>query len=287
MNNNLVSRRTIVKGSFLGLLAASVPCSLYATPNVVAPNPSPLLSQPGGSYPHIEPELVMEVVGASHFNFARVKELVDKRPELAKATWDWRYGDFESAIGASSHVGHRDLAKYLVSKGARPTIFTFAMMGAYDVVKAMIEFNPGIQRTTGPHGISLLRHAQAGDRMKESMTQKEKDNLKRLQDYLEELGDADGEKYIDVSPEEQKKYLGDYKYGDGEKDGFSIQLNMQKLLSLGPIGDFGGSIYKIAEHQFTYNGAPSVTISFNAEEGQIMSLTVTDPDRSITARKVH
>jgi len=56
-------------------------------------------------YPAIANELVYDVVGASHFNLERIKELVDKRPELALACWDWRFGDFETAIGAASHDG--------------------------------------------------------------------------------------------------------------------------------------------------------------------------------------
>ena len=41
----------------------------------------------------------------------------------------------------------------------------------------------------------------------------------------------------------------------------------EKLLSLGPIGGFGGALYKIGENRFTYNGAPSVIITFDIQEG--------------------
>ena len=37
----------------------------------------------------------------------RVKELVGRQPALAKATWDWGFGDWETSLGAASHVGHR------------------------------------------------------------------------------------------------------------------------------------------------------------------------------------
>jgi hypothetical protein len=68
------------------------------------------------------------------------------------------------------------------------------------------------------------------------------------------LGDADGRHYQILKEEEKEKYLGDYRYGKGEKDGFSVRLNMRKHLTLGKIGSFGGSLFKIGHHKFTYNG---------------------------------
>ncbi|MEZ6092632.1 MAG: hypothetical protein R3C03_00115 [Pirellulaceae bacterium] len=44
-------------------------------------------------YPAISPDVVLEVVGVSHFNLYCLKELVEPRPELAKAAWDWGFGD--------------------------------------------------------------------------------------------------------------------------------------------------------------------------------------------------
>ena len=277
------NRRSFIKDSALGLIVAGIPLMGFSRRKYIA---DPYQENTPKNYPNIDPELVKEVVGVSHFNLVRLKELVDKRPELAKATWEWRFGDFESAIGAASHVGNREIVNYLLSKGAKPTLFTFAMMGAYDVVKSAIEYSPGIQRHTGPHGISLLSHAMAGNRMKDQMDAKGQDDLKRLQDYLISLGDADGQKYGEVTPEEQKKYLGDYKYGEGDRDGFTVSLSMRKGLSLGPINDFGGEIYKIGEHRFTYNGVPSVTIVFEVENEVVKSLTVNDPDFTIKAFKV-
>lgn len=284
-NNIKKSRRTVIKTSALGILGLSLPGFAVAnsvhlgTHNNTASNKLP------EHFPYIDPEIVSVVVGKSHSNLEGVKKLVDKRPELARSVWEWRFGDFESAIGAASHVGRRDIVQYLISKGARPSIFTFAMMGSFEVVKSIIEFSPGIQKTMGPHGISLLDHAYNGERMKKSMSAKEIDNLKRTIDFLESLGNAGGEKYIDVSPEEQKKYLGDYKYGKQDKEGFTIQLNMRKLLALAPIGGFGGALYKIGDNKFTYNGAPSVTVSFRFDGDQVKSLTVRTPDVEVTALK--
>ncbi|TDQ25751.1 hypothetical protein [Tenacibaculum caenipelagi] len=284
--NTNIDRRTSLKIGSLAALGLVIPNMSFAnqsTNRILKLTKNDIVPK---HFPNISPEVIEDVVGKSHFDLDRVKELVDKRPELSRSVWEWRFGDFESAIGAASHVGRRDIALYLMSKGARPTIFTFAMLGHFQVVKSIIEASNGIQKVTGPHGISLLDHAYAGRRMKDKMTETEIENLERTIDYLTALGNASGEKYIDVTKEEQEKYLGDYKYGNGEKEGFTINVNMRKLLSLGPIGGFGGALYKIEENKFIYNGAPSVIITFDIQDDLVKSLTIYDPDVTIIAKKV-
>ena len=283
MNQHYPNRRNLLKTSVLGFLAVSVPHTdlLGKSIRPVCLTPT---SRPG--FPHIDPEIAETVVGASHSNLEKVKELVDKRPELARASWEWQFGDWESAIGAASHTGRRDIVQYLMEKGARPTIFTFAMLGAYDIVKAMIESYPGIQETAGPHGISLLRHARIGNRMEDQMSAKEKNNLKRLIDYLESLGNANGKTYPEVSAEDQEKYLGDYKYGAGPKEGVSVSTNMREILSLGPLGGFGGALQKTGAHEFIFEAAPSVSVTFHLEGDQVSGLTIKEPDLETRAKKV-
>ena len=284
--NNYFSRRGLVKSSIFGFLAVSIPNSAFSK------NIEGLLEDKYEQvplfyrYPAIADAIVAEVVGVSHFNLERLKELVNHRPELARATWDWAFGDWETAIGAASHVGRRDIAAYLMSKGARPDIFTYAMLGAHDAVKTMIEASPGIQTTGGPHGISLLQHAKNGLRS-DGITDSQKQDSAKLVSYLEGLGNADvAEKFIDINTAEKEKYLGDYKYGEGPEDGFSIKLNMKKFISLGKLGKFGGGLYKKSENVFIYNGTSSVQISFSFENGKVVSLTITEPDLIITAKKI-
>lgn len=229
-------------------------------------------------YPAITEELANEVVGVSHFDLNKLKDLVDKRPELANASWDWGFGDWETAIGAASHVGRNDIIKYLISKGAKPDIFTFAALGSYTTVKSMIQFMPGLQKTLGPHGISLLQHAENGEN-------KTRDS-KKLIEYLIKLGDADGIEYQTIDEDEKQKYVGDYKYGEGEFEGFSVKVNSRKKLLFGKIGMFGGSLLKIGEHTFMYNGAPSVNISFQTNGDKIISLTVSEPDFTLIANRI-
>ena len=120
--------------------------------------PSPLPE----NYPMQPSTMVREMVSVSHGNFPKVKELLEEHPSLAKAAWDWGFGDWETALGAASHTGNYDIAVYLIAHGARPTLFSATMMGHLDVVKAFLAAQPGAQRIAGPHSISLLAHAKNG-----------------------------------------------------------------------------------------------------------------------------
>lgn len=283
MKHNSISRRAAVKSSVFGLIAVSIPSIAYSKTIFDAETQSEKLFH---RYPSIDDEIVNEVVGKSHFDLNRVKELVDKRTELARATWDWSFGDWESAIGAASHVGRRDIVNYLISKGARPTMFTYAMLGAFDIVKSMIELTPNIQETPGPHGISLLRHAKAGLNMKDDMTNTQIQNQEKLIIYLESLGNADGKTFEALKDDEKEKYLGDYKYGEGEKDGFSIKLNRREMICLGKLGSFGGALFKTGEQKFLYNGISSVYITFQVQNDIVNSLTIHEPDLTLVAKKI-
>jgi len=112
--------------------------------------------------PALELKLVEEFVSNAHGNFERVQELLAQEPALVNATWDWGGGDFETALGAASHMGRKDIASFLLERGARLDIFAATMLGKLDVVKAALEAYPDAINTPGPHGIPLIAHAQAG-----------------------------------------------------------------------------------------------------------------------------
>src|ERR1700752_4410270 len=73
-----------------------------AMPTETSPNLDPV----SDLFPTQPPELVREMVTVAHFDLNRVKELVDARPSLARASWDWGFGDWEDALGAASHIGN-------------------------------------------------------------------------------------------------------------------------------------------------------------------------------------
>lgn len=107
-------------------------------------------------------ETVEEFVAKAHGDFERVQEMVAKEPGLVNAVWDWGGGDWETALGAAAHMGRRDIAEFLLDQGARLDIFAAAMLGRLDIVRAMVAEFPAMRQAAGPHGISLIAHAQAG-----------------------------------------------------------------------------------------------------------------------------
>lgn len=112
--------------------------------------------------PRLSAELVEEFVGKAHGDFERVQELLQAEPALVNACWDWGGGDWETALGAAAHMGRRNIAEYLLARGARLDIFAAAMLGQLAVVQAILAAYPETKQAPGPHGIPLIAHAKAG-----------------------------------------------------------------------------------------------------------------------------
>lgn len=110
----------------------------------------------------LDAALARDVVAVAHGDLTRVRALLAQEPRLANAAWDWGGGDWETPLGAAAHMGRRDIAEYLLERGARLDLFAAAMLGKLEIVRAAIEALPGALRVAGPHGIPLLAHARAG-----------------------------------------------------------------------------------------------------------------------------
>lgn len=110
----------------------------------------------------LDPKLVLEFVRLGHNDLEGVKTKLKEFPALLNATTDWGGGDFETALGGASHMGRKDIATFLINTGARMDIFTAAMMGYTDLVSSMCTSHPALLNSKGPHGITLLTHAQKG-----------------------------------------------------------------------------------------------------------------------------
>jgi hypothetical protein len=235
------------------------------------------------SFPAQPHELVREVVTVAHFDLKRLRELVDAQPSLANASWDWGFGDWESALGAASHMGNRPIAEYLISKGARPTIFSAAMLGQLDVVKAFVAAQPGVQRTRGPHGIALLAHARVGGT-----------GAAAVFDYLHSLGDADQTQPAALSDSEASSLVGTYVFGIGVSQQVEITADPKaygsKMYSYPPAlswtrkGTIGRPLFHLGERVFYPGGAPHVRVRFTDEIGA-MVMTVTDANLVVSAKK--
>ena len=118
--------------------------------------------KPSWKKPQINRLLVQDFVIYAHGDLPRVKELLAREPALLNATMDWGAGDWETGLGGASHMGRRDIAEFLLERGARIDIFCAAMLGLLDAVKAFLTLQPKLIDAKGPHGFSLHFHAQVG-----------------------------------------------------------------------------------------------------------------------------
>lgn len=114
------------------------------------------------SAPPTDTALVKDFVGQAHRrNIEPIKELLAREPSLIYASYDWGGGDWENAIQAAAHTGGREMALYLLERGARLDLFAAAMLGYVEVLKSAAN-SPGFIAARGAHGIPLLSHAVAG-----------------------------------------------------------------------------------------------------------------------------
>lgn len=204
--------------------------------------------EPAPWSPITDHALALAVVGASHNNLDRVRELVSVHPELAKSAVDWGFGDWETAIGAASHVGRPDIVEYLIANGARPDLFTFTMLGNLPAVRAMIEASPGIQRIPGPHGITLMQHARAGREAAAAV--------------VEYLGTLDGADDVPTNQpiESPATFLGEYDL-ISERGSFTIAEGRRGIELRIPDQTMRNLIH-LGNLEFHPAGAPSVRFQF-------------------------
>ena len=113
-------------------------------------------------HPQLDRPRVKRFVIAGHGNLPAVKAMLAEEPNLINGAIDWGNGDFETALGGASHMGRRDIAEYLLEHNARMDIFAATMLGQIEIVKTAVAAFPNIVNVPGPHGISLIVHAEKG-----------------------------------------------------------------------------------------------------------------------------
>ena len=159
-----MNRKKFLSGSAMGITALMAnPLSLYAKQ-----------FEEENQY---KTETVKEFVRVGHGKLDRVKEMIEEYPNLLYCRYDWGNGDFEEAIEGAGHVGNKEIALYLIEKGARPNIYVLTMLGETTIVKSIVDKYPALLTGKGPHGLSLLHHAKAGG-----------ESSKELYSYFEEKG---------------------------------------------------------------------------------------------------
>lgn len=276
MHIQISRRQAVVRSAQAGALALAAGVPSGAGVAAVQPAATSTGSgEPWPGFPQQQASLVREVVGASHRNEARVREIIGQHPSLVNACWDWGFGDFETPLGAASHTGRREIAEFLLEQGARIDIFAATMLGYVDVVKALVVARPGIQKTRGPHGIHLLNHAKAGGEASEAMVK-----------YLEELGGA-GEPLPSspLSAEQRQVYIGEYSFGTGASDRLVVTVDKEELWVTRDVESKRRLTY-IGEDSFYPSGSPAVRLKFAVEGGKASSVTVVDGGPVVVATRI-
>ena len=151
-----MDRRTFAKTAITAIASAPLAYAVQqAAPTTsgqkIAPTP-----------PALGLDMVKEFVIAAHGNMEKTQTMLKAEPGLVNATWDWGGGDFEQAIGGAGHMGRKDIALFLIANGARMDIFVAAMLGDLELVQTFLKAHPDHKTAKGPHGISLIRHAEMG-----------------------------------------------------------------------------------------------------------------------------
>jgi hypothetical protein len=229
---------------------------------------------PHAAFPSQEFSRVYDTVLWAHSDIDKVRALLEASPALANATIDWAFGDWETALGAASHMGLRDMAQLLLDYGARPDIFTFAMMGNLAAVRAAVEGRPGIQSTFGPHGISLLEHAKSGGETSQPVV-----------DYLEKLGGADPSQANEAMLLGFEAYTGVYAWGSGKDERVTIKEGRGQLRLHYKQG-FPKFLFHVGNHEFHPPLAIHVLIRFAVEAERATGLSILDPGVILTAKRV-
>jgi hypothetical protein len=163
-----MNRKNFLQQAIIGTGAVvAVPFLLMGqTPAAKPPETDPL-----------PPEKVKDFVSAGHNNLDKVKSLLVEFPTLLYATWDWGGGDFETGLEGAGHVGNKEIANHLIGLGARTNLFVLTMLGKTTIIKAYLDMYPQYINAGGPHGFTLLHHAQKGG-----------DDAKELLEHLQSRG---------------------------------------------------------------------------------------------------
>ena len=213
-------------------------------------------------------------MGASHGNLERVRELVLEQPTLAKASWDWGFGDWETALGAASHTGRLEIAEFLIAHGAQPTLFSAAMMGQVDAVRAYLDADPSLHLLHGPHGIPLAEHARVGGERAQSV----------LAYLTERFGPDQRPTAVQGTDEIERRYAGAYVFSDAP--GLRLTVGVRNGFLLVGAGETPNSrVLRVDEDVFHPTGAPAVRLHFEVAAGQARGVTVVDGRVRLAGRR--
>lgn len=236
----------------------------------------PASGKPAGTgtwpgFPQQDPALVREMVGASHGNVARVKELLKAHPELARAAIDWGFGDWETALGAASHVGNKEIAELLLANGARLDIFAAAMLGWTAVVKQILTIKPELVKTRGPHSIPLVAHAENGKHQP-------------TVDYINSVPGGENRSMPDAPKAELiEMYSGAYAGQDGQPGVTLTKSQFGLAIKADSPGAASRLLFPTGEHTFHPAGAENVKVTITVVDKKATRVEIVEDTWFVSA----
>ena len=148
------------------------------------------------------------------------------------------------------------------------------MLGQLDAVKAFVTAEPGIQKTRGPHGITLLAHARAGG-----------DRSAEVLKYLTSVGDADiPYTNVPLTDADQTALPGTYSFGAGPTERFIVAVG-ERGSSIQRDGGVARGLLHQGDRVFHPIGASAVRIRFSAGD-RATSITIEDGPVKVSASRV-
>lgn len=152
-----MNRKKFIYGSFIGLGTAIIVPTYFLYKSKKGPS-----TASENSANPLDRKLIKEFIIAGHSKLELVKEMLNEYPNLIYTSYDWGNGDYEQAIEGAAHLGNKEIVSFLITKGARPNLFALTVLGETNLVKTVIESYPELLFAKGPHGLTLLHHAQVG-----------------------------------------------------------------------------------------------------------------------------
>jgi len=251
------------------LFMAATPAALAGVANAKPADHAPA-PETDDLYPTTAGERASAFVGACHMQLDRVRAMLAEDAGLACASWDWGFGDWESAIGAASHTGRVDIIELLIAHGARPTVFTLATLDRIDALRDLLDTVPNLESIEGPHSISLYRHAQAG-------------KAERVLGFLKERGVTDTNAFA-IEKADAEPYFGVYAWGPGETERFEVSwFERMSSISIKRQGGISRNLIPLGNGTFSPAGARHVWMRFETEGDSVARLIVPWAGRTIVA----
>lgn len=106
----------------------------------------------------VAPALLRSITEPSHFDLARVKELVDPDPRLSFG----RSRQDELAVEACGHTGNRAIALYHLQNGVPQSLVTSLSIGDVARARELLTENPGSIHERGPHDFAPMWYTAIG-----------------------------------------------------------------------------------------------------------------------------